>query len=53
MVGAVICLEPALELGLIGVTIGRNEAAVIEFHQQSGVIFATVGINHQTGEIAA
>ena len=53
MVGAVIGFDPAPELGLIGVTIGRNQAAVIEFHQQSGIIFATIGINHQSGEIAA
>jgi hypothetical protein len=53
MIGPVIRLKPARQLGVIGVTIARNHAAVVEFHQQSGVIFAPVGINHQTGKIAA
>ena len=48
MIGTVILLQPTFHVRRVRIAIGRNEGAVVNLHQQGGIIFAAVGINHQS-----
>lgn len=53
VVGAVALREPLFEILSIGMAVGRDDRAVVEFHQQRGVICAAIGVNHKAREVRA